>query len=74
MFPEVYKKFYTVLGVSIMLGLGAMSLSDEGASGMVIAEQVSTTISWIGFFFGLFVGAVAVGLVLLIIHYERQRL
>lgn len=79
MFPEVYKKFYAVLAISFVLGLGAMTFLDstDTVTGFVAQEPIAPETSSFplgAFFFGLFVGAVAVGLVLLAIHYEHKRL
>ena len=79
MFPEAYKKFYAVLAISFVLGLGAMTFVDGSGTvtGFVVTEpvvQASAEFPLGVFFFGLFVGAVAVGLVLVLIHYEHKRL
>lgn len=77
MFPQSYSKFYSVLGISLVLGLGAMSFieGDTSNTGYFVLETASeVAFPWPVFLFGLFVGACAIGLVLFIFHHEHKRL
>lgn len=76
MFPSSFKKFYSVLGMSFLLGLGAISFLEPttGVTGLVTSVNEPVTFPWPVFLFGLFVGACAVGLMFGLIHHERNRL
>lgn len=75
MFDASYKKFQSVLGVSLVLGVGAMSvLQPGGATGYVVAASDPVSFPWPVFLFGLFVGACIAGFAFGLLHHERNRL
>jgi len=76
MFPTTYRKTSSIIGMSLVLGIGAMAVlqPDASATGFAVAAETSVAFPLPVFLFGLFVGAVAGGLVFGILHHERKRL
>ena len=75
MFPDVYKKFYGFLVLSLVLGMGGLTLFTpaEGVTGMV-AYELNPAMNWPIFFIGVAVGACFLGGAYYVLHHERKRI
>ena len=72
-----YQKFISILGLVLVLSIGLTSITEpsQSVTANVVDEPAANIVgvSWPSFFFGLFIGIVAIGFVGFLVYFENKK-